>query len=184
MLTQHNHFRQQKYFQKNKSPLDTIFTDWIKGVRLCRNSDYKYFRLIKYCGSAIIRKCTGILKMHRNSENAQESWKCTRIPKMHGNPEIAQEFPKNISFWRKIRFFWIFFWMQGNTENLVIQNGNTEFLYPENSGIPNSQNIPIPELQYSRRKIIREWPLPNLYPPGKKPSSLAQKMQNSIVFSH
>ena len=53
----------------------------------------------------------------------------------------------------------------GNTENLVIPNGNTEFpkfLYPETSGIPNSRKIPIPELQYSRRKKIREWPLPSV----------------------
>ena len=54
--------------------------------------------------------------------------------------------------------------MHGNTENLVIPNGNTEvlkFLYPENSGILNSRKIPIPELQYSRREKIREWPLPS-----------------------
>ena len=126
--------------------------------------------------------------MHGNPENVQESWKCTGIPKMHGNPLELVSTPQKNSLWKKIRFLkkiLDFFWMHGNTENLVILNGNTEFpkfLYPENSGIPNSQNIPIPELQYSRRKIIREWPLPNLYPPGKKPSSLAQKMQNSIFF--
>ena len=128
--------------------------------------------------------------IHGNPEIAWESWKCTGIPKMHGNPLELVSTPQKNSLWKKIRFLkkiLDFFWMHGNTENLVILNGNTEFpkfLYPENSGIPNSQNIPIPELQYSRRKIIREWPLPNLYPPGKKPSSLAQKMQNSIVFSH
>ena len=127
---------------------------------------------------------TGILKLHENPENARESQKCMGIPQSQCPP------PKKIVYEKKNRFLkkiLDFFWMHGNTENLVILNWNTEFpkfLYPENSGIPNSQNIPIPELQYSRRKIIREWPLPNLYPPGKKPSSLAQKMQNSIVFSH
>ena len=53
--------------------------------------------------------------------------------------------------------------MHGNTENLVIPNGNTEFpkfLYLENSGIPNSRKTPIPKLQYSRKKKNREWPLP------------------------
>ena len=56
--------------------------------------------------------------------------------------------------------------MHGNTENLVIPNGNTEFpkfLYPENSGILNSQKIPIPELQYSRRKKNRDRPLPSFH---------------------
>ena len=60
--------------------------------------------------------------------------------------------------------------MHRNTENLVIPNGNTKipkFLYPENSGIPNSRKIPIPELQYYRRKKIWEWPLPNSDKPHK-----------------
>ena len=93
--------------------------------------------------------------MHGNPENAWESRNCMGIPK------------KNNGFWKKKKFwiFFGFFLIHGNTENLLIPNGNTEFpkfLYPENSGILNSRKIPIPELQYSRRQIIREWPLVEL----------------------
>ena len=114
--------------------------------------------------SAIIQKCTGIPKMYSNPENERESRKCTGIPK-----KLYEKKKNKKIFFGFFLFFFRFFCMtlmHGNTENLVIPNGNTEFpkfLYPENSGIPNSRKIPIPELQYSRRKKIREWPLPSRY---------------------
>jgi hypothetical protein len=142
------------------------------------------------------------LKFSGFIRNAQY-WICPGIPKMFRNPEnsviLNRKTEKSKNFFLKIlkkkfflknfgNFFWNFQDLSVVRESRKFSNPEREYRIPENP-IPGlfrnteSRKFSIPELQDSRSKKIREWPLRLFFLPNLPGPTLIPCPTDSRVLS-